>query len=202
MRRRLVPLLLVGCAIGCGTSPAARFYTLDATARPDGTPPAACSVVVGPVSIPPAVDRPQLVLQVAPNRVTVDEFNRWAAPLDDGVARAIAGNLAVLLGTSQVAASPATGVAPTHRVTVDVQRFESRPGEGVLVEALWVVRPSAGGEATAGRTVATEPVQGKEADAVAAAYSRALATVSADVAAAIRTPAGGRRPPAGGRTAR
>lgn len=202
MRRPLVHLLLIAGAIGCGPSPAARFYTLDATARPDGGAPATCAVVVGPVSIPPAVDRPQFVLQVAPNRVTVDEFHRWAAPLDDGVARAIAGNLAVLLGTSQVAAVPATGVVPTHRVSVDVQRFESVPGERVLIEALWVVAPSAGGRTTAGRTVATEPVQGKDLEAVAAAHSRALATVSGDIAAAIRAEPGGQRSPPRERTGR
>lgn len=199
MRRRIVHLVLIAGALGCA-SPVARFYTLDATARSDGRPPASCAVVVGPVSIPPAVDRPQLVLQVAPNRVTVDEFHRWAAPLDDGVARAIAGDLAALLGTSQVAALPATGLAPTHRVTVDVQRFESTPGEGVLIEALWAVRPWAGGEGTAGRTVATERLESKDVDAVAAAHSRALATVSADIAAAIRTVRDERRPPARGRS--
>jgi uncharacterized protein len=186
MRRRLVHLLLIVVAAGCGTSPPARFYTLGATAQPGGAPPASCTVVVGPVSMPPAVDRPQLVLQVAPNRVTVDEFHRWAAPLDDAVARAIAADLAVLLGTPRVAALPATGVTPTHRVTVDVQRFETRPGEQVLIEALWIVQPAAGGEAATGRTIATEPVEGKDIEAVAAAHSRALATVSADIAAAIR----------------
>jgi uncharacterized lipoprotein YmbA len=194
MRPRLLPLLLVAGALGCGTSPPARFYTLDAAARPAGGPPASCTVVVGPVSMPPAVDRPQLVLRVAPNRVTVDEFHRWVAPLDDAVARAIAADLAVLLGTARVAALPATGVVPTHRVTVDVQRFETQPGDHVLIEALWMVQPAGGGEAATGRTIATEPVEGKDLDAVAAAHSRALATVSGDIAAAIRAQAAARPP--------
>jgi len=186
-------LVLAVAILGCGTSPAARFYTLDATARPDGSRAGSYAIVVGPVTVPPAVDRPQLVLQAAPNRVTVDEFHRWAGPLDDAVARAIAGNLAALLGTTQVAALPATGLAATHRVTVDLQRFEATPGGGVVVEALWAVRPWAGGEGTSGRTLATEALEGAEVDAVPAAYSRALATVSADVAAAIRSDAGRRR---------
>jgi len=203
MRRRLMCVLLLGVVVGCGRSPNARFYTLDAIARSDDASPTSYVVVVGPVSVPPAVDRPQLVLQVAPNRVTVDEFHRWASPLDDGVARAIAGDLAVLLGTSHVAALPATGVVPTHRVAVDVQRFDSTPGEGVLIEALWVVRRAEGGEATAGRTIAREPVEGKDIEAVAAAHSRALATVSGDIAAAIRAqPVAGQRPPAPKRPAR
>jgi hypothetical protein len=42
------------------------------------------------------VDQPEFVVQVAPNRVDVDEFNRWDAPLNDGIARAVAGDLIYL----------------------------------------------------------------------------------------------------------
>ncbi len=184
--RPLIPsLLLALVAAGCGPSPTARFYTLDATAAADGRAPVAHTIVVGPVSIPPAVDRPQLVVVVAPNQVTVDEFNRWAAPLDDEIARAVAGDLAVLLGAS-VAAAPATGFTATHRVTIDVQRFDSVPGDAVTVDALWAVRPAGGGTGRSGRSVAREPLPGKGVDTVAAAHSRALATVSADIAKAVR----------------
>jgi uncharacterized lipoprotein YmbA len=33
------------------------------------------------------------VVQTAPNRVDVDEFNRWTAPLNDAVAQVVAGDL-------------------------------------------------------------------------------------------------------------
>ena len=187
--RRLVSSIsavIAAGAVACGPTANSRFYTLDSTATASGAPPVHHAIAVGPVSIPPSVDRPQLVVQVAPNQVSVDEFHRWAAPLDDGIARAVAGDLAVLLGTSEVAVAPVTGFVPTHRVTIEVQRFDSVPGESVLVEAQWAVRPMAGGAMRSGRTVARETVQGKTFDAVAAAHSRALAKVSADIAAAIR----------------
>ena len=71
-------------------------------------------------------------------------------------------------------------------MTIDVQRFDSVPGESVLVDAVWAVRPTAGGEVRTGRTVAREAVSVKGFDALAAAHSRALAKVSEDIAAAIR----------------
>src|SRR5205823_6032560 len=83
-------------------------------ATADGAPPASYAVVVGPVSVPASVDRPQFVVQVAPNRVEVDEFNRWAAPLDDGVARAVAGNLATLLGTPKGATGSLANLTPAQ----------------------------------------------------------------------------------------
>ena len=128
----------------------ARFYTLDSTATADGAPAARYAVLVGPVSVPASVDRPQFVVQVAPNRVEIDEFNRWAAPLNDGIARAVAGDLAVLLGTPDVAVAPLANFNPAYRVTIDVQRFESVPGESVLVDAVWAVQHD-GGRATRAR---------------------------------------------------
>lgn len=178
---------------GCGTTAPSRFYTLDAAATADGAPPTYASVGVGPVSIPGAVDRPQLVLQVAPNRVELDEFNRWAAPLDDNIARAVAVDLTVLLGTPDVATMPLVNFAPTHRVTIDVQRFDSIQGEAALLDAVWVVTRTAGGETRSGRTVARNAVEGPEVASLAAAHSRAIAKLSGDIATAIRSSAAASR---------
>ena len=186
----MVPIaLLAAAASGCGTTAPSRFYTLDATAVSDGTAPVSYPIMVGPVSVPAAVDRPEFVLQTAPNRVDVDEFNRWAAPLNDAVAQVVAGDLVKLLGTPNVAAAPMANFEPAYRVTIDVQRFDSVPGQSALVEAVWTVHRTAGGETRSGRTIASEPVQGSGFDALAAAHSRALAKMSVDIAAAIRAEA-------------
>jgi uncharacterized protein len=179
-----VALVVAGC-----TSAPSRFYTLNSTATGDGATNNNLAVIVGPVSVPAEVDRPQFTVQVAPNRVAVDEFNRWAAPLSDNIARAMAGNLSVLLGTPRVAAIPAANFAAAYRVTINIQRFETVPGKSVLVDAVWVVRPPSGGTAQSGRTMASEPVSDESYDALAAAHSRALAKVSSDIAAAIRAEA-------------
>jgi uncharacterized lipoprotein YmbA len=181
--------VLAVVAAGCTSAPA-RFYTLNSTATADGgATNSDLAVVVGPVSIPAEVDRPQFTVQVAPNQVAVDEFNRWAAPLDDNIARAVAGDLSALLGTPRVAALPAANFNPAYRVTISVQQFESVPGKSVLVDAVWVVCFPAGATAQSGRTIASEPVSDESYDALAAAHSRALAKVSSDIAAAIRAAA-------------
>jgi len=128
-------------------------------------------------------------VQVAPNQVEVEEYDRWIAPLNDSIARAVAGDLAQQLGTPEVATAPMANFDPAYRVTIDVQRFESIKDQAALIEAVWTVRKSAGGETRSGRTLAREPVQGDGFDALAAAHSRALVTVSSDIAAAIRTEA-------------
>lgn len=143
-------------------------------------------MLVGPVEIPPAVDRPQFVVHVTPNQVDIDELNCWAAPLDDGIARAVAGNLSVLLATHDVGVAPLANFQATHRVTLNVQRFDSNPGRTVSLDALWTVTPTAlSGVARSGRTTADEAVTAPGYDALAAAHSRLLAKMSADIAATI-----------------
>ena len=196
MTGRLTTLLVAvgaaGLLAGCASAPS-RFYALTSTAGADGAPAVPCAVLVGPVSVPASVDRPELVVQAAPNRVEVDEFNRWAGPLDDAIARVVAGDLSVLLATPDVATAPLANFRPDYRVTLNVQRFESVAGESVLLDAVWTVRPSAAAATRSGRTTARAPVDGASYDALAAAHSRALAQLSADVAAAIRALAEQRR---------
>jgi uncharacterized lipoprotein YmbA len=193
MSRPLAHLLSIGlvvaAAAGCGTSAPTRYYNLTSTATADGAPPVRFGVMVGPVSIPASVDRPNFLVQTAPNRVEVDEFNRWVSPLSDGIARAVTGDLGTLLGTPDVATAPFASFDPVYRVTIDVQRFDSVQGEAALLEAVWTVRKVAGGLTRSGRTVAREALQGAGYEELAAAYSRALAKLSADIAAAIRTAA-------------
>jgi hypothetical protein len=130
-----------------------------------------------------------LVVQVAPNRVEVEEFDRWAEPLDDSIARAVAGDLSQLLGSPNVTSAPLAGFNPAYSVTINVQRFESVKGEAALLDAVWAVHSTADGTTRSGRTIAREVVQSDNFDALAAAHSRAIAKLSGDIATAIRTQA-------------
>jgi uncharacterized lipoprotein YmbA len=188
----LLASLLVATVAACGASAPARFYTLDSKATANGTATASyenLGVVIGLVSVPSAVDRPQLVVQVAPNRVEIDEFNRWAAPLNETIAGAIATDLSVLLGTPNVATAPRANLDPAFRVTIDVQRFDSVPGETATIEAVWAVSRTKDNLTRSGRTIAHERVEGKGFDELVAAHSRALTRLSQDIAAAIRASA-------------
>ena len=193
MKRQIISLAAAAftavLAAGCASS-SSKFYNLSPAAKGDGKPGADYAVAVGPVSVPTEVDRPQFTVQTAPNRVSIDEFNRWSEPLNSSIARVVAADLAVLLGTPRVVAVPLANFDPSYRVTIDIQRFESAPGKSAQVEAVWVVRKSAGGLPVSGRTVAVETVADGSFEALASAHSRALAKVSSDIAAAVRAKAG------------
>ncbi|MCM8595642.1 membrane integrity-associated transporter subunit PqiC [Accumulibacter sp.] len=185
-------VLALGAAIvtGCA-SPPAHFYTLSSTAAVDHAEPATFAVAVDGVSIPAAVDRPQFVIRRTANEVSIDEFNRWAAPLGPAIARVVAANLGALLGTPRVVSGPlAAGFDPAYRIGIDVQRFDSLAGEGVAIDAVWVVRKAAGQVVASGRSSLGEPAHGDGCAALAAAHSRAIARLSEQLAAALRGAAG------------
>ena len=184
-----VPLLAAGCS-----SPSSHFYTLSATpgaatapaaAAPPVPAPSELAVSVGPVSIPGSVDRPQFVVTTGPNQVRLDEFNRWAAPLQNDIARVVSENLTAMLGTPHVTVAPQGLTVPDLRVGIDVQSFDMALGEAATLDAVWTVTRVRDAKSKTGRVTVREPASGSY-DALAAAHSRALVRLSQDVAAAIR----------------
>lgn len=189
MRRVAVLATLFGAAAvaaGCGTSPPSRFYTLSPVATPAATP-SNVFVAVGPVTIPAVVDRPEIVVSAGPNELKLDEFNRWASPLQDNVARALAENLVAALGTPRVILFPQQLASdPEYRVAVEIRTFESVPGVSTALDAVWTVRRAKDGKTETGRTSARETVPDSSYEALAAAHSRAVARLAQDIANAVR----------------
>jgi uncharacterized protein len=172
---------------GCSRSPRVTFYTLNAAALSESAPQALESVVIGPVTVPDLLDRPQFVVTVDANRVDILEMHRWAAPLKGEIQRIIAADLALLLKPARVSVYPQnSGLDAVFRVQIDIQRFEMIEGKGVTVDLLWSIRRSDGGAVKNGRAAAHEPVTNGGYDTLVAAQSRALAAVSRDLATALR----------------
>ena len=192
---RRIATIAALCAVtaftaGCASTPP-RFYTLNpiAPAAAGQAPkPSTLSVLVGPVSIPVILDQPQIVINLGPNQVSFDEFNRWAAPLSDEIPRVVGHDLMAMLGTQRVTLSQQSlNANADYRVVIDIQGFESSPGEAASLNAAWSVRSTRDGKTETGRTSVREAAGGAGFEALAAAHSRALARMSQDIASVIRT---------------
>ena len=122
----------------CASSPATVYLTLDAPTSSATANAQQRVIVVGPVSVPEAIDRPQLMLNVGSNRLEPAANVRWAQPYKHEVARALAAHLAQTLVNPRVV--PTSAATPTEaywRVTVDVLTVELREGNSVLLEVVW-----------------------------------------------------------------
>jgi uncharacterized lipoprotein YmbA len=185
MMRFAVLCALAAAVAGCASSPS-HFYTLNSVA-PQGTAPSKVAIAVGPIIIPPAIDRPQIVVTTGPNQVAIDDFNRWAAPVQDNLVRVVADNLAAILGTPKVTLYPTIATDVDFRVQVEVRNFASTPGKSAALDAVWTVRRIKDGKSETGRTSVRETPDGDGYEALAAAHSRGVAKMSEEIAAAIRT---------------
>jgi uncharacterized lipoprotein YmbA len=176
----------------CSTTPPTRYYALE-TLAPAQSPPAVprtgqagTTVAVRTVAVPAAIDRPQFVVRASDSRVNLDEFNRWAGPLRDEIARVIAGNLAAELGTPVVTVTAALPGTSDLVVLPDVQRWDAKTGDGVEVDVVWIVRRAVDEAAgRSGRSTVREPAGGAGYEALVGAFNRALARVSRDIGAGV-----------------
>lgn len=198
---RAMALGLAGLALGCLTrSPAVEFYTLGASEASSDARAAegAPAVVVGPLSLPRYLDRPQLARRSEGNRIVYDETRRWAGPLGGEVLRVLGANLMTLIPSDRVVAYPIQPPFPVdYRVLIEIERFEAGAGDVVTLHARWSILPGSGGSAISlGRVALEEPAaSGKPADIVAA-HSAAAAGLSRALAGTLRSLAETRQAPA------
>ena len=186
---RVIAAALLLLAAGCGSSPTVHYYTLSTpqgAEKAEGSASSASpyAVAVGPVTVPNTVDRPQIVIQVAPNRVALLDDQRWAEPLSSAISRAIASDLGQLLGTATIMFPQDSLADVKYRVAIEIRNFISTPGEAATVEATWTVF-GPHDALKRGQLLAREPVKDAGYEALAAAHGRALMRVSREVAATI-----------------
>ena len=173
---------------GCATSPASKFYTLSAVQVVEQSSNAApVAIAIDPVTVPELVDRSQIVTKLDTNRVSIDEFARWAEPLKSQIPRVLAADLARFIPGAIVSTYPQRVDDNAYRVSVDVQSFDASTNGAVTVAVIWSVRAPNRGERVSGRSVIHETADGPGYDALVKAHSRALASVASDIAVATHS---------------
>lgn len=183
--RRAILLALLAAVAGCTSAPSSqRLYALKPIAAQGAASPAAGpTIVVGPVTVPELVDRPQWVVQQGDHGVRILEGHRWAEPLRDALARTLATNLGRLLGSDRVITwRQAAASRAEARLTVDVSAWEARVGEQVTIEILWTFSQSGREGSLAHRSSVTEAAAGPTHDDLAAAFDRAVLRLAEDAA--------------------
>jgi len=130
--------LLVGA---CASTPE-HLYTLDAAARPSTASRSDLPIVlVGPVTIPEMVDRPELVVREGKYGVVVNEQERWATPLKDSLPLVVAMQLSEKCPGATFRLLSSTAVEEPHgRLAIEFTNIEINRTTGVSVVAAWRYR--------------------------------------------------------------
>lgn len=199
-KRLLTAMLVLPALIGCGTSKPTRLYVLSTnTTRPTADSPQGIPIGIGPVTVPRYLDRLQLITRVTSNSLAQNDVDQWGGDLADNITRVLATNLANILNTDRVSLYPwKTGAPVDYQITLDVTRFEQDPDGSSVLDVFWSLEKPIDGKVILMRrssyreaettVAAIGSAQGaaRSYDAVAAAMSRNLETLSRDIAAAIR----------------
>jgi uncharacterized lipoprotein YmbA len=179
MRRAflLAPLVL---ALGaCGSSPKTQFYTLDpvggAPTTAHGTP-----LQIGHVDLPGALDRQSIVTHAAGNRVDISDQDRWAAPLDELVRRALTEDMRTRLPHGTVLTAGDTAPPGTRTLKLNVQQFMPDTSGDVVLDADWGLEHS-GKTGTPRHASIQTRMDGHGGEAIANAMSRALGQLADDI---------------------
>jgi uncharacterized protein len=176
---RVAILLLALMVVGCGSSPATRYYTLDPV---HGTQVAftGAPIQLGHVELPATLDRQSIVTHAAGNRLEISEQDRWAAPLDELVRRALAENLRDRLPRGIVIAAGDPTPPGTRTLVVNVQRFMPDASGKVVLDVDWTVQYAGKFGVPRHLSMQTE-LDGQGGEAVADAMSRALGQLADDI---------------------
>lgn len=190
MNRHALPLALLVLLAACATPTKTHYYTLSGGSPAAGGATdyraAEFRVAIGPVTVPDALDRLQIVVNVAPNRQAILDAENWTAPLKRQIPRVVAGVVGRRLGTARVAAHTQHGGQDADfAVLIDVTRFESVPGESIVLETLWTVRDRAGLRLREARSALVERVDAPGVAPLVRAHGKALVALGEEIAAAI-----------------
>lgn len=195
----LMPLLVLAA---CATPANTRYYTLSGggavvvkeASRAADNRVGDLRVAIGPVTVPDALDRLQLVLSVSPNRHMISDNDNWSAPLKREIPRVVAEVVGQRLPAAHVAAySQHGGQSADFGVLIDVRRFESVPGESITLDAVWTVRNRGGERLREARSVFVERVDAPGVDPLVRAHEKALVALGQEIAEAVGALASAKR---------
>jgi uncharacterized protein len=185
--------VLLVTLVGCGTTPSSKFYMLESLSmvralEPVGVLDPAMSVGLGPVVFPDYLDRPQIVTRTQQNGVQLAEYDRWAGSLSSNVSRIVAEDLTFLLHTDSVVQYPwPASFDVTYQVLIDCYRFDGVLGGKALLDVQWSVLGKKGRKVLLlKRSTFSEPAAGVSYEALVAAQSRALGSLSREIALALK----------------
>jgi hypothetical protein len=181
---------------GCASSPPLRYYTLnDVPGATSLSEPSA--IRVGRVKIPGELDRSELVQRIDANRLKIAEQDRWAAPLDEMIRRALTADLqsrtraspSAPATPSAASTTPSTQPAAASTLSVDIDEFIGDATCAVTLRASWELKPMGGNAAPAGSgqesiQIAVPSPATCTVGAIPAAMSQALAQLSERILAA------------------
>lgn len=185
--RRAGAILLTVLLAGCGFLSRTKntFYSLETI--PAAGPVASVAgapIGIDGVELPPGLDRREIVVRGADQKLEVRGTQQWAGPLEDMVIHTLAFNLANRLPEGMIVLPGQAKPAAMRSVHVVLEDLAPGPDRVFMLDARWVLT-SPGAPGVTRRERITVNAGSLESASVASAMSQALATLADRIAAAL-----------------
>ena len=187
---------LMGCSAVARTILApqkdvSKFYLLTPTA--DAAAPTTArsaasgsdfTIGLGPIKLPPYLDRPEIVTRMAPNRLELSKEDRWGESVQNGFTSAMARDLTAQTGSGRVILFPWYNTVHIDlQVQIDVYRFETDGQGNANLSAKWTILDSTGKNILyTVETSLTQPSKPGDMTDATAALSRTIGDLSGQIA--------------------
>ncbi len=159
----LMPLLFVGCNVFLPVEDDPVRHILEAKVSNKLPYRGVPAVAIARPSLPPYLERVELVTRTADGRVMIHEDDLWSEPLDAAIARVVADNLRRLTGSTNIQ-SAKNFVAQDYGTLVEIRidRFDPLPDGTLALECTWKAQGIGEGEASpkSFRTMVPIPIVG------------------------------------------
>jgi uncharacterized lipoprotein YmbA len=130
--------LLNACSVG-GNTKTSQFYVLGAIIeQPKSDTLENLRLGVGPIAIPGYVDRPQMVTKTDTAEIRIDEYARWAEPLEEMFTRTLSQNIRALTNSQEIHSHPWPSLVEyDYRIGAKVIKFENDSQGNALLVVHW-----------------------------------------------------------------
>ncbi len=190
--RMLCSILLLAGLSACGTSQPTKYYLLSASA-PDTARASAqreLTIGVGPIILPPYLERREMVSRSSSNELNVAVFHQWAEPLGENVSRVVSQDIGQRLATDRIVRLPLKrslrrALVIDYQVTIAVRKFEKTPDGSAVLDARWGILDNDKKELVLRRSHYSQAPATDGHAAQAEAQSQVLGRLSEEIAAAI-----------------
>ena len=141
-------LLSVVLFTSCSSSPPIQKYILTPTVENDvetlsSKDDTEITIGIGSIELSQYLLRPEIVSFKGNNELIVDQFNRWAEPLNENFERVLIENLSRLIPTDRIYIFPLQEEEPnSFQITIVVNEFGMRSDSSVVLDARWNVSKS------------------------------------------------------------
>jgi uncharacterized lipoprotein YmbA len=184
---------LAALPLGCASTPPTRFFILSPVSgfeKMGNREGERCFAIgIGPVKIPEYLNQPEIVTRITQNEVRLDEFVKWAEPLENNISRALAENLPSLLCIRSIAIFPWRGQTPIdYRIDVHVIQMDGILGKSASLDVAWSITDGTDRRKSpllTKRSTYKASTGGGDYGAFVSAQSRNLASLSRDIAETI-----------------